>query len=74
MKKTISLLLLGGLLAGLAIPAAYRQRGYFAFGGEYMLIIAPLLADELWRTLKDMFAEEKEKEPQELRPLNGSKG
>lgn len=44
----------GLLLVAFAIPIAQRQRGYSAFGGEYLLIILPLITDELFSTVKGM--------------------
>lgn len=44
----------GLLLVSFAIPIAQRQRGYSAFGGEYLLMILPLITDELFSTVKGM--------------------
>lgn len=52
MKKTIILLILGILLVAAARPLALAERGYSAIGGEYFLIIAPFLLDEIIITAK----------------------
>ena len=53
MKKTILLIILGILLVAAARPMAMAERGYSAIGGEYFLLIAPLLIDEIITTIKD---------------------
>ena len=52
MKKLL-LIILGILLVTTAKPLALAERGYVAFGGEYCLLIAPLLIDEIITTIKD---------------------
>lgn len=52
MKKQLQLIILGILLVLMARPLAMAERGYFAIGGEYFLILAPLLIDELATSIK----------------------
>lgn len=54
MKKAMYLFLIGLLLTNVAIPLARRQRETYAFGGEYLLIIVPLLLAEFKKTIKQM--------------------
>lgn len=52
MKREVQLIILGILLVLLARPIAMAERGYFAIGGEYFLIVAPWLVDELITSVK----------------------
>lgn len=55
MKKAVQLLFWGILLVEAAKPLAMAERGYTAIGGEYLLLIAPWLIDELITSIKDIF-------------------
>lgn len=37
--------------------AAYRERGYFAIGGEYLILLLPLILYAAGRTVKDWIAD-----------------
>jgi len=55
MKREVQLIILGILLVLLARPLAMAERGYSAIGGEYFLIVAPWLIDEIITSIKGFF-------------------
>lgn len=52
MKREVQLIILGILLVLMARPIAMAERGYFAIGSEYFLIVAPWLIDEIITSIK----------------------
>ena len=58
MKRTLKIIFLvwlGAVLTGLAMPVAYAHRGYSAIGGEFTLVLLPLLVANIADTVKEMF-------------------
>lgn len=58
MKKQLQLIILGIMLVLLARPLAMAERGCAAIGGEYFLILAPWMIDELITSFKGIFSED----------------
>lgn len=65
MRRTLFLIALGAVLTGICIPAAYIQRGYAAFGGEYLMLVLPMALDLLRQEVKAIFRPEPEEEAKE---------
>lgn len=56
-NKYFRALLLGMLITPTAIKYAGEQRGYLAFGGEFLIIPLFLLLALMWDQAKDMIEE-----------------
>lgn len=47
-NKGLATIVLSLLIFGICVTIAYAQRGYFAFGGEYLVLIPGFVVAGLW--------------------------